>query len=1082
MKRLFVLLIMICVGGIVYTQPVLKRNTGHTSFVNYIEFSSNGKYMISSSFDNTMKLWDVKSGKELRTFSGHEEYVYMAKLSTNGKYAASGGYDNFRVWDVSSGKEIFQLQEHSSGVKSVAWHPQGRFVAYGDGSGTIRICDIIDQRIVKVLNVQRSVVIELWYSNDGKSIYSCGRHEIIKSDVEKGSPIYSIEKAHSGQIGNFVLNNDESKIVSGGEEGDVCVWNAVTGEAIQRFNLKTPISSVAINNDENFIVATGIKGYCVIIDAKTGATVKDFSGGHTSGVNLAIFSKDQNHIMTCGDDQNIILYSIEHEKILREYNGLSDWVLDMDINPLNNQVISARIDKSLKLWELKSGKTVQTYDGHSGFVSTISYCKNPSKFVSGSSDKTAKLWATETKQVLKKFPDHEGYVFVDAHPIKSEMVTGSEDRLRTWDFNGKLLNRFVGHRKSIQAVAYSPDGSKILSGGTDNVAILWDANSGEEIWQYNHPEEITAVAFSPDGKYVVSCSGDEYDKMHRVVFHDLDNGVADKSIADIKKMVYNIVFSPDSKSFVVCSEDPVIKLYTSSSLKPKLEFQGHEDQVRSAFFTEDGKYLVSGSADGSCKIWDAKKGELLATRIASKRSDDYIVYTPEKYYTVSKEGTSFIHYVDGDDTYSFDQFDLQYNRPDKVMEKIGLAEKEEIEAYKNAYYKRLRKMGFDPKEFEKTLTFNVPKIEILSEVEGIGVTKVKEYTFEISATDDEYNLERLIIQVNGVPFYGIKGKSLKDLKTKSIKQKVSLQLTSGVNTITASVINEKGVESLARSIDITYMPEKETSKDLYIVSIGVSNFIQSEYNLTYAAKDAKDIINTFKLNNTFAKVYELPFLDENATKNNILKAKETLKNSKADDMVVLFVASHGLLDDEMNYYLATHDVDFNNPSASGILYDELESLFDGISARKKLMFIDACHSGEVDKDEMKLADAAISGGAVKTRGFKVVEQKDDHIGIKNSFELMKELFADLRRGTGAVVISSAGGAEFAFESSEWKNGVFTYALLEGLKTGNADADKNGEVLVSELRDYVFDRVKKLTNGQQNPTSRRENLEFDFRVW
>ena len=95
---------------------------------------------------------------------------------------------------------------------------------------------------------------------------------------------------------------------------------------------------------------------------------------------------------------------------------------------------------------------------------------------------------------------------------------------------------------------------------------------------------------------------------------------------------------------------------------------------------------------------------------------------------------------------------------------------------------------------------------------------------------------------------------------------------------------------------------------------------------------------------------------------------------------------------------------------------------------------------------------------------------------------MKELFADFRSSTGAVVISAAGGAEFAFESAKWKNGVFTYSVLEGLKTGNADADKNSEITVSELRDYVFARVKELTNGLQNPTSRKENLEFDFRVW
>jgi len=179
-----------------------------------------------------------------------------------------------------------------------------------------------------------------------------------------------------------------------------------------------------------------------------------------------------------------------------------------------------------------------------------------------------------------------------------------------------------------------------------------------------------------------------------------------------------------------------------------------------------------------------------------------------------------------------------------------------------------------------------------------------------------------------------------------------------------------------------------------------------------------------------------------------------------------------------------HDMEFANPKNGGLKYDELENLIDGIPARNKLMFIDACHSGEVDKDESVLVAAANEPvSEVKSRGFiKRVENKNTGIGLKNSFELMKELFADLRRNNGAVVISSASGKEYAFESSEWQNGVFTYSLLEGLKSGNADLDKNKSVSVSELRDYVSKRVQDLTNGKQNPTSRTENLVNDFRVW
>jgi hypothetical protein len=89
------------------------------------------------------------------------------------------------------------------------------------------------------------------------------------------------------------------------------------------------------------------------------------------------------------------------------------------------------------------------------------------------------------------------------------------------------------------------------------------------------------------------------------------------------------------------------------------------------------------------------------------------------------------------------------------------------------------------------------------------------------------------------------------------------------------------------------------------------------------------------------------------------------------------------------------------------------------------------------------------------------------------------MLADLRRGTGATVISAAGGAEYALESARWNNGAFTYCLRQGLEEGRADADKNGAILTSELRDFVTRSVYEMTAGRQRPTVRRENLESDF---
>jgi uncharacterized caspase-like protein len=87
----------------------------------------------------------------------------------------------------------------------------------------------------------------------------------------------------------------------------------------------------------------------------------------------------------------------------------------------------------------------------------------------------------------------------------------------------------------------------------------------------------------------------------------------------------------------------------------------------------------------------------------------------------------------------------------------------------------------------------------------------------------------------------------------------------------------------------------------------------------------------------------------------------------------------------------------------------------------------------------------------------------------------------LRRGSGAVVISSASGTQFALESPQWKNGVFTYAVLDGLKNKRIAPSASGKVTVSGLRDYVIAKVPALTNGQQTPTARQEQLDDDFAI-
>lgn len=286
--------------------------------------------------------------------------------------------------------------------------------------------------------------------------------------------------------------------------------------------------------------------------------------------------------------------------------------------------------------------------------------------------------------------------------------------------------------------------------------------------------------------------------------------------------------------------------------------------------------------------------------------------------------------------------------------------------------------------------------------------------------------------------------------------------------------------------EIEYVPPQVSKATLHLVTIGVSTYKNNLYNLKYATKDGEDLAKLFKnQRGIYQELIHYSLFDKDVTVTNITQIKKKLQKTNIDDAVIVFISGHGLLDSELDYYLATYDVNFTNPKENGLLYDDLENLLDGIPARKKILLIDACHSGELDKEDLEQLVKDNTQKVESAIVFKNVgnkELKTKTVGLQNSFELMRQTFSDLRKGTGTTVLSAAGGIEAALESNQWKNGAFTYCLLIGLSEQKADLNKDGEVMLLELQQYLFDEVPKITNGKQQPTSRIENLINDWRVW
>ncbi len=232
--------------------------------------------------------------------------------------------------------------------------------------------------------------------------------------------------------------------------------------------------------------------------------------------------------------------------------------------------------------------------------------------------------------------------------------------------------------------------------------------------------------------------------------------------------------------------------------------------------------------------------------------------------------------------------------------------------------------------------------------------------------------------------------------------------------------------------------------DLYVLAIGVSDYQDQDFRLRFAHHDAMSVSDKFREQSgrLFRRVETQVLTNDEATLVNIKEGLSWLERQATQkDLIVMFFSAHGALDHKGSHYLLPTDFDPHNLFATGL---NIRDLTEGVSATpcKKLIFLDACHSGQSGYDFME---------------FATIKALDLNQAITDLIE----------REPGLTVITSSSGREFSYERPEWGHGAFTKALLEGLN-GTADVNTDRVVTLAELNFYVIERVRDLTGGRQHP--------------
>jgi hypothetical protein len=417
--------------------------------------------------------------------------------------------------------------------------------------------------------------------------------------------------------------------------------------------------------------------------------------------------------------------------------------------------------------------------------------------------------------------------------------------------------------------------------------------------------------------------------------------------------------------------------------------------------------------------------------------------------------------------YYASDFEAYFNRPSVVYSGFGGSSKSYIELLDKLEQKRISRAKIVPLDL---LLKSEVIVEIVDRAEIKDNTEANFLNLHIRISSKS-PISSIHVLINENPIFGKKGLPIIGI-TNFLDTIFRVSLSEGMNNIGIAAKTRDGI--MSQRENITVFSNLKAISNVYFLGIGINKHKQYGYDLSYSVKDIRDLANAFK-SKYESKIIIDTLFDQGVTRENIKKLKNRLMQTSPNDVVIISFSGHGVLDSEYNYFLATYDINFDKPSLNGLPYEDLEWLTDSIPARKKLLLVDACHSGEVDKTDMEEIKKQNEGNGAK--GI-ILANKDTPVpvlGMNNSFELMQELFANLTHGTGATVISAAAGTQFAYEKNNLANGVFTYSILELIQS-------SPEMMLSELKNKVGSRVTELTNSLQKPTSRDETLDFDWRVW
>lgn len=562
------------------------------------------------------QIWDITKAKVIATFCSHENAETSLAFSPDGRLVATSSDDEtVRVWNAQTGKLVLPSLKHSDHVSFVSFDSTGDRLLTVAGSRA-RIWDARTGAPLIPYMAQNAAIDHAAFSSDGTRVISISEDQTAQIwDAATGKPMCPplATGALPGWIGaklwaDFSPNGSKAVTTNG---DTVRIWNAKTG--------------VAITGPLNFVVASFVK----FVDDDTVLGVNNEGGTQFWNANTG-----------------------ETQQDVRRHGGEED-IKSFSLTPDCQQIAIGKSDGTVRIWDTKSEDPLTCLLHQSEGVECLQFSPDATKLLTLGQDQIVRIWDLDVQPariIEQESPNSIESASLSPSAQQIVSVVESSNSAPVFDVKSGKLQFLLTHDDEVKFATFSPSGDRIVTLGKDSTARVWNAQTGEAVFNPIHLDKPpTTAAFSRDGRLLAIGTSDESDHGTAGIW-DVGTGRAISPVIE-HASVERLIFHPNGKSILIAGGVAAWLYDLQTGERITGEIRQCERGLMDADLSHDGRRIITGSLDGVAQVWDALSGKpLTLPMVHSEYSDDmnfrrkihHCGFSPDDHsvFTTSDDGTA----------------------------------------------------------------------------------------------------------------------------------------------------------------------------------------------------------------------------------------------------------------------------------------------------------------------------------------------------------------------------------------------------------------------------------------------------------